>query len=205
MSAFERSFLLLACFAVVSCENTSTPPPKGICFTTEVMPLLDAGCAKSGCHEEDDFLSTPGLVEPSDPTNSRLIKVLTSTDPTIRMPPPQWPSFDSTDIHNISLWIEQGASRSVCTTPLDTANVTFTTRIKGIVDLYCIGCHKRQVSGSGPILTTYVRVVDEIRNGHFMQTVERQSGYVPMPPGRTTVSNRDLELIRIWVAHGMPE
>lgn len=194
MSAIQRSLPLLLCFLIVACEDTSAPPPASdVCFTTLVQPVIDAGCAKSGCHDGEDLLSKPNLLD-----------VITSTDPSVRMPPPPWPAFDSTTISTITRWIEQGASTNACTTPLDTTLVTYTHNIKNIVDLYCVGCHIKQVSGSGPILTTHARVKDEIINGHFMQTVEHIDGYVPMPPGRTRVSEREVQLLKTWVRRGMP-
>jgi hypothetical protein len=112
--------------------------------------------------------------------------------------------MDSQTISNITQWIGQGAPVSACTTPIDTTIVTYTSHIKRIVDLYCVGCHIKQVSGSGPILTTHARVKDEIINGHFMQTIEHETGYVPMPPGRTRVSERDVLVLKTWVKRGMP-
>lgn len=209
MSAIQRSLPLLLCFLIVACEDTSAPPPAAdVCFTTQVQPVIDAGCAKSGCHDEadpdGDVLLRPGMVVPGDPAQSRLIKLLTSSDLTVRMPPPPWPAFDSQTIATITQWIDQGASVSACTSPLDTTTVTYTSSIKRIVDLYCVGCHIKQVSGSGPILTTHARVKDEIINGHFMQTIEHIDGYVPMPPGRTRVTEREVQLLKTWVRRGMP-
>lgn len=209
MSAIQRSLPLLLCFLIVACEDTSAPPPASdVCFTTQVQPVIDAGCAKSGCHDGDDpdghVLLRPGMVVPGDPSQSRLIKLLTSTDLTVRMPPPPWPAFDSQTINTISQWIDQGASTYACTSPVDTTVVTYAVNIKRIIDVYCVGCHIKQVSGSGPILTTHARVKDEIINGHFMQTVEHLDGYVPMPPGRTRVSEREVELLKTWVRRAMP-
>ena len=209
MSAITRSLLFFLCFLIVACEDTSAPPPNAdVCFTTEIESVIDAGCAKSGCHDEDDIagdvLKRAGMVVPGNPAQSRLITLLTSTDPSVRMPPPPWPAFDSQTISTITLWIRQGASVSACTTPIDTTTVTYSSHIKRIVDLYCVGCHIKQVSGSGPILTTHARVKDEIINGHFMQTIEHEDGYVPMPPGRTRVSERDVQMLKTWVRRGMP-
>ncbi|MCX6139527.1 MAG: c-type cytochrome [Candidatus Kapabacteria bacterium] len=181
------------------------------------MPRIDAGCAKSGCHDDEthagdvrlttveDVTGIPGFVIPRNAAQSRLIHVITSTSASVRMPPPPWQPLDSTMIKNVITWIEEGASRTTSTYPIDTISVRYEHRIKPLIDLYCIGCHKRQVSGSGPILSTYARVVDEIRNGHFLQTIQHIPGYVPMPPGRTRVSDRDLDLIKSWVAHGLKE
>ncbi len=203
MSYLYRIILLLIVPAIVACEEANAPPVDTVCFTTEVEAVLDAGCAKSGCH--DDVLGLPGLFVPGDPTNSRLMTLLTTTDTTLRMPPPPWPRLDTTMIVAIRTWIEEGAHTEPCTSvPRDTSDVRYAKHIRPLVDLYCIGCHATQRSGSGPILRTHDQVRNEVLYGNFMKTIERRAGYVPMPPGRTVVNDRDLELIRIWVARGMP-
>lgn len=203
MSYFCRIILLLIVPAVVACEETNAPPGATVCFTTEVEAVLDAGCGKSGCH--DDVLATPSLIVAGDPTNSNLMTLLTTTDTTLRMPPSPWPRLDTTMIDAIRQWIVEGAHTEPCTSaPRDTSDVRYAKHIKPLVDLYCIGCHAMQRSGSGPVLRTHEQVRNEVLYGRFMVSIERRAGYVPMPPGRTIVNERDLDLIRIWVARGMP-
>jgi hypothetical protein len=206
MSAIYRTLALIGSCLVVACTDPSVPQPTtSVCYSVDIAPLLDAGCAKSGCHGPD-LLDEDGMVVPYDLEGSELWEVITSAEADEHMPPRPWPSFDSVQRGLVQRWIMEGASRSPCDTPLDTtaSAVTYDRTVKRIVDLYCVGCHYRQVSGSGPILTTYDRVRDEILNGHFMETIQHEDGYPPMPPGRTRMTEREIILLDVWMARGMP-
>ncbi len=88
-----------------------------IAFATEVLPVLQSNCTKSGCHEEEggrsrlDFGTARGIlanVVPYDPLNSRLYTAITSTWSGI-MPPSPSPPLSRDLRTKIYLWILQGA------------------------------------------------------------------------------------------------
>lgn len=204
MSAIQPYRLALLCALLISCETANTPhTDDAVCFTTEILPRLAGGCAKSGCHNSTHALR-PSMITPGNALTSELYRVLTTVEESERMPPGPWTRFDSTSLYLIKRWIEQGANKDSCSSALDTVGVTYQNYIRPLFNRYCNGCHYRYFAGGGPILTSYERVVEEIGNGSLLQTIEHIPGYSAMPPGSTRVTDREIAVIKAWIRAGMP-
>jgi hypothetical protein len=175
-----------------------------VCFTRDVQPIIDAGCAKSGCH--DDVTAADGITlityEQMHEYSADIVRVMKRGT----MPPPLWVKLDSTTIATIERWVNEGAKNTSCgSKPPDTMNVTYTRQIEPMIDLYCIGCHAVQESGSGPLLRTYEEVKTEVRYGTLLPVISGEPGYPKMPPGRTSMTSNDVAVFEAWVRQGMKE
>lgn len=113
-SILALSFLLFACRH----DPVGVDAQPRIRFATQLLPILQANCAMSGCHggtgtgrerlnlgSAKDILAN---VVPHDPLNSRLYSAITSTWSGI-MPPPPSPPLSRELRTTIYLWILQGA------------------------------------------------------------------------------------------------
>lgn len=91
-----------------------------ICFDSEILPIFLNNCALASCHDgkgESDLIlkSYQDIieeVEPGDPGDSKIYKVITMTSGEDRMPPDQPLSTDNRTL--IRIWIEQGARQDQC-------------------------------------------------------------------------------------------
>jgi hypothetical protein len=99
--------------------NVNTQP--AVCFATQVLPIFQSNCAKSGCHngqrEGRTNLSTDagirGDVTPYKPLDSQIYQAITDTWGNIMPPSPNSPlPKESRTV--IYLWILQGAD-TTCT------------------------------------------------------------------------------------------
>lgn len=120
--------VLAAALIAAACETGITNPQdvvfpeSDVSYGRHVKPLLDLGCAFSGCHNDIDraggvnftsyidLFSMPGLVRPGDSTGSVLWQTLTR----------QLPHFaadigklvSAKQAHGVAVWIQEGASNN---------------------------------------------------------------------------------------------
>ena len=93
--------------------------PDSSYFYNNVVPILTNNCAFSGCHSPlslanyNDIINI-GDVEPGDTNNSYIYRVITSTDPNQRMPPPPNDALSDSQKQIIAKWILQGAKPNAC-------------------------------------------------------------------------------------------
>lgn len=170
----------------------------------DVQPVIDAGCAKSGCHDDVTAADDITLItyEQIHEYRSDIVRVASHGT----MPPPLWARLSSDTIAMLQRWIDEGAQNSSCEAkPPDTTAVTYSADIKRMIDLYCIGCHAVQESGSGPLLRTYEEVKTEVRYGTLLPVISGEPGYPKMPPGRTSMTSNDVAVFEAWVRQGMKE
>src|SRR5215471_1178307 len=110
--------MLVACCAVLAQDRKQTP----VDFNRDISPILsdtcfachgpDAGQRKAGLRfdTKEGAFAKPGIIIPSDSTNSRLIKRITATQPEMRMPPPGSDrSLTANQIELLRRWIDEGA------------------------------------------------------------------------------------------------
>lgn len=195
--------IILTCLsaALFRCTNSAyTPGRDDVCFTRDVQPVIDAGCAKSGCHDNTTKAAGIALISyPDIASAEKIAEIITKPQPEGGMPPAPWVRLSDEHITAISAWTDQGRKNTTCDSlPLpDSSSITYTKHIVPIINLYCIGCHLQRGAG-GPALTTYEDVRDEIENGNLISTIRRKPGYVPMPAGRTRMTSRDVRIIEMW-------
>lgn len=88
----------------------------------------------------------------------------------------------------------------------DTTGVTYTTKVKSIVDTYCAttGCHNATTHAAGVYLDTYENVRNNCINGEFFCTVLRQAGCSPMPKNQPPLSACNQNILTRWRDSGYP-
>ena len=112
---------VIALAAASSCRHDpiGTESLPSVCFTTDVLPIIQSNCAKSGCHhglgDEVGDLRTAAvirsIVSPGKPYDSRLYSAITDTWGDLMPPAPNAPlSRDART--TIFVWILQGADTS---------------------------------------------------------------------------------------------
>lgn len=199
--------------------DTNSPPtgkpcdPDSVYFQNDILPLLQANCATSGCHDAgsaqdgvilDSYANIINTadVRPGDPSGSDLYEVLIETDPNKRMPPPPASALPAAQIEIIRTWILQGAPNNYCD-GCDTVDTKFSTRIEPIFAQYCQSCHGNGVQNGGVKLISHGDVTNAIMNRNLLESVKRVSGFKAMPPGGP-IPDCDVRAIELWINEGMP-
>jgi mono/diheme cytochrome c family protein len=228
-------FAFFVAIALISCKHhpiTDPVPPTGdtstnpggsnkVCFSRDILPLLQSNCATSGCHDAStqqddvflgDYNGIRDQVRPGNPGDSDLFEMITEDDEDERMPPAPRPRLSQAQIDLIRKWIEEGAENSTCTsTACDTLNVTFTKNINPILQQQCLSCHSNAGTGGGVLLNTYdnVKAVagDKSRGpeGRLYGALSHMPAYSPMPKGGTKLDDCKLRQVKLWIEAGMPQ
>lgn len=182
-----------------------------ICFDSQVLPIIQSNCAKSGCHDgSGEFPLTTyeqilRKVEPGKPNKSSLYKVMNTWQgaPNFMPPSPSQP-LSNAQITNIQLWIMEGALHTTCNeNDCDSVNVTFTAGVKPIIENNCIGCHSGASPEAGLLLTNYNEVKTAAINNALLDHIQETNWYSLMPPsGKLSVC--DIAKINKWISDGLP-
>lgn len=241
MKAQKSGILLLAIFSICyACKHDPFPaPPRGsnpidttknptdttvsskpchpdtIYFERDVMPILSANCAFSGCHDAStasdgviltDYnnVVTTADVEPFDLDAGKLYENITEGDPEDRMPPPPRSPLSNAEISIIRNWILQGAQNLSCSS-CDTTDLNYDDDIAMIFSQSCTSCHGGSTPEAGLLLTTYTEVRNAVENGQVLPRIKHQAGFNPMPPSGIKLEDCTISKIEKWVAAGYPE
>lgn len=87
----------------------------------------------------------------------------------------------------------------------DTANVTYSGTVSGIINTNCNVCHSTasaNASGGGIQLDTHAKLKVYVDNGKLMGSINHAGGYSPMPKNATKLSSCDIAKIQAWVNAG---
>lgn len=84
----------------------------------------------------------------------------------------------------------------------DTTNVTFSGKVKPILDNNCVGCHNTANALGSVNLDGYSRVTVYVTNGKLMGTLNHASGFSPMPKNGNKLSDCQINVIQIWINKG---
>ena len=130
------NYKIISCLAVITallifftdCTKTSTllidnspEVTKTVSFATDIIPILSASCAKSGCHSGSvspnlasanayNSLATGNYLDLGNPSNSLVYLWLTGKEST---PMPLGASNNPSNINGLMLaWIKQGAKNN---------------------------------------------------------------------------------------------
>ncbi len=89
-------------------------------------------------------------------------------------------------------------SQSSC----DTANMTYNTDIKPILQANCYSCHGSGQAEGGITLDSYNDVKYVANNGILIGVITQAAGYPPMPQGGSKLSDCDINKIKAWINSG---
>ncbi len=187
------------------------PCPTGIInFKREVLPIISANCAFSGCHDAnsasggvilDTYENIMKEVIPFKPSKSKLYEYITSTENV--MPPAPYDMLSETQINLIQEWINQGAMDVICG-GCDTTDVSFIDDVFTIIEAQCLVCHNDDRQDGGMNLANYDLIRARSNNGKLMGTIEHQAGYSAMPPSGVKIDQCFIDQLNSWIANGMP-
>jgi uncharacterized membrane protein len=170
-----------------------------------------SGCHDAITHKEgirlDNYANiiSSGGIQVSNPTNSKIYRVMVNTGEN-QMPPPPAAVMTSTQLATISKWIGQGAKNNSCIeSGCDTANVKYSTHIKPIIQNACQGCHSGTAPGGGINLATYAGVKAIADNGKFLGSISQLTGYSAMPKNGSKLTDCQITMVKLWINQGAPE
>jgi len=181
-----------------------------VCFESEVLPIFQTNCAKSGCHDAashkegyvlDNYkhITAEGIV-PYQPHESELYQVIIEGE----MPPKGNPKLTNEQVTLIRRWIRQGALNTRNCSTCDTSQYTYSSTITTIMDINCTGCHSAGNASGGIDLSNYTGVKIVALDGRLVGAVTHAPGYSPMPMGAPMLSDCNITQIEKWVAAGAP-
>lgn len=219
MKTALKTILLLVLVGMASCTHDPINPPApvepGAChpdtvyFENDILPVIAANCASSGCHSDNNpadgislttYAGIKDEVKPGDPMDSELYKVLFETGDDLMPPAPASPLSAATkDL--IKTWIEEGALNNACS-DCDTTSGSFSQTVLPMITGQCQSCHSGSNLSGGVDLSTHATIVDAVNNSNLLNAIERTS-YYPMPPAMA-LSDCEVEQIKVWISNGMP-
>jgi uncharacterized membrane protein len=191
--------------------------PNTVYFEQQVLPILIANCAKSGCHdaasaEEGVILNnynnvmTTGEVTPFNLGDSEIWEVINETDPDKVMPPPGENPLTPAQINLIAQWINQGAQNVFCDDnlgPCDSVSVSYATDVQPIIQNKCLGCHGTANSGNSFIsLANHAGVAASAATGQLVGSIVHNSNYTAMPSNGPMLNTCEIAKIKNWVSEG---
>ena len=183
-----------------------------VCFESDVLPIFQTNCAKSGCHDaashEGDFVldSYDNIIRKGivfgNATNSKIYKVLFENG-NDKMPPAPNPDLTAAQKAIIGKWINEGAVNTVnCGSGCDTAQFRYGANISLIITNNCVGCHGGTAPSANINLGNYNGVNAQVTNGRLIGAVTHTAGYSPMPKNAAKLSDCQITQIKKWIAAG---
>jgi uncharacterized membrane protein len=194
--------------AVIKNDSTLVLPPcspDSSYFYNNVVPILTNSCAFSGCHSPlslanyNDIINI-GDVVAGDTVNSYIYKVLTSTDPNERMPPPPRKALSDSQKQIIAKWILQGAKPNACN-DCNENDFKFNANVLPIIVKNCQGCHSAINPAGGISFSNYFQIKAQADKGKLIESLRHQTGAVPMPPSGK-MPNCQITVIQNWINNG---
>ena len=188
--------------------------PDTVYFVNDILPLINANCAQSGCHDAataqdgiilatyDDLINSD-IVEPGDAEDSDMYEAITEDDLRDIMPPPST-MIDLTEeqINMIGTWIDQGARNNACADLVcDSMDISFNDHILPLIEQRCKGCHLGNGSIGGFPLTNYEQISGAVGFGLY-GSINHDSGYTSMPLNLPKLDSCKLQLVRVWIEEG---
>ena len=217
----NRKFKLILFFSLflIGCRHDSVVPLDPVYFDTQILPVIQSNCAKSGCHDGKgdshlvlnsyDNIMSSNVISKGNPRKSSLYTTIVAKGSWFArlMPPSPNAPIAIGDIRNIYVWILQGANNnSAPILPCDSLHVTFSSTIKPILDVYCVGCHSGSNPGGNINLSTYdqlINISDTTNNNANNRLLKSilQTGPHPMPPNGK-LSDCMIAQFKKWINDG---
>ena len=216
------SLTLLIMVTISQCTVTPNQPTTdpvtgefvGICFETQILPLMVSRCGNTGCHnavdkeEGIDLTSYEGIrkeVKPGKPGDSELIEYMYESGEDAMPPAPTEP-LSSEQIKLVEDWISDGAKNTINCAPTGPCNinspVSFRNDVLPIIDNYCYGCHNTADAQGGYSYSTYNETLKSVNDGSLMGSIKFENGYIPMPENSNKMQTCNIDLIQLWIDEG---
>ncbi|MGB9746934.1 MAG: c-type cytochrome domain-containing protein [Bacteroidales bacterium] len=221
---FLISILVLGYYIVASCvHEADISDIKPVCFQQDILPLINANCTRSGCHdgaggEERFSLRTYGeirkYVVPYNSLKSQLYKAITDEWGNL-MPPGNPLSTEQRTL--IRLWIDQGAPDNECsdtsgTTPGSPDTVCFNTNVLPILLSSCAisGCHDAISHKEGLVMDSWQNLMNgniivpgDSLKGDFIKKIRSNNPDERMPPPpMAPLTSLQIHTLSRWIADG---
>ena len=195
---------------IIPCDSTV------IYFSTQVLPILKANCAQSGCHDAisavdginlEDYNSTinSNIIVPFDIVESEIMERILESDVNKRMPPAPANALSIDQINLIAEWILQGAKDEMCDDPsadCQVSNVKYSANILPIINVHCRSCHSGGSPSGGVDLSTHGTVQQAALNGSLLGSISHLSGYTPMPFNQPMLDSCVVLQFEAWINEG---
>lgn len=205
----ENPFLVTTDTVLTS--GTQFCNPDTVYFQNTVLPLLNSGCAMSGCHDAGSHRSgvilnsytnivNTGRLVPYNAPISRLYKSLIGSGED-KMPRPPAPPFTRAQKDIIYKWIMQGALNNACSA-CDTSVYTYSGSIAPMMATYCNGCHNQASAGGGYDFTSYNGVKGAVTAQRLVGSISHQAGYSAMPQGTSALPSCNIIQVQKWIDAG---
>lgn len=219
--------LISLVFFVASCKHETLIEPKPekidcsngeIDFVNQVLPLLQTGCATSGCHDAstakdgvvlDSYTNiiATGDVNAGNANSSELYEVLNEDLLDIMPPANSGIVFTKAQKDLIKNWINEGAKNVECETIVtvpscDSINVSFKNSIVPILDASCVSCHTGSTAEGGVWLDNYADVKIVALDSSLLSSIKHSVGFEPMPEGGGKLDDCKIAKIENWIAEG---
>ena len=87
----------------------------------------------------------------------------------------------------------------------DTTNITWNSKIAGILEKNCVSCHGAEVSYNGVRHDSYAAEMIVVNDGRLRGVVNHLDGYSKMPKDRAKLPDCELKIINKWLDNDAPE
>lgn len=199
--------LLTVTAILMNCRSDKYIP--NMCFQEDILPIFVSNCTNKGCHnsidkEEGWDLSTyegimKGIV-PKHPLRSEIFQKIRGKNP--EMPPEGHAKLSSTQVDKIKQWINFGAENTSNCSVCDTASFAYSTEVKPIIGIWCLGCHNSGAQSGSVNLDGYNNLQPYATSGLLLGCINHEAGFKPMPPNGNKISSCDIKIIQKWIDDG---
>ncbi len=200
---------------LLNADTTPLPGPvgnNGVCFQSEILPLFQSNCAKSGCHDAATHKADIVLdnyaniikkdIVPGKADNSKIYRVMFETG-SDKMPPPPNADLTAAQKSLIAKWINEGAKNTVnCSSTCDSNQFKYAANISILMSTFCTGCHSGTVPSGNIDLSNYNNVKVQVTNGRLLGSVIQAAGYAAMPKNANKLTDCQIAQIKKWIAAG---
>lgn len=198
---------------VTELKVDSTCDANKVYFVNDIFPILQNSCAYSGCHDAmtssdkvdlssyDAILNSDrsNLLVSGDPDKSRIYEVIEDNEMPLSGNP-----LSSTQKQLFFDWITQGAEYNECLPDqCDTASVTYSNDISGIISTYCQGCHSGASAQKEVVLSDYTSLKSHVDTGKVRDAILGINGVSLMPQGNA-LPDCELNKFLKWIDDGAP-
>jgi hypothetical protein len=208
--------VILSCKHEPIVPNAADKALPAVCFQSEILPVFQSYCAKSGCHNNGSHqggyklnnftnIVAKGIIA-GDALSSSLYNSLFKTG-TAKMPQICNPDVTEAQKTAIRIWINQGATNTInCAATCDTNAYKYKNDIEPILITYCNGCHGGCNPQAGIDLSTYQAVKDYITldTYGFVGGITFNPDVTAMPYQAAKMSDCNITKIQKWIDGGYP-